>query len=606
MATVHLGRMAGIAGFEKLVAVKTIHHHLAVERRFVEMFLDEAQIASQINHPNVCTVFDFGETDGTYYMAMEYLVGESLHEAMEAILALDDEATYRTFPLYAARILAEASEGLHAAHELSGPRGQSLGVVHRDVSPQNLMVTYEGAVKVTDFGCAKAIHRVSQTATGTLKGKVGYAAPEAMKMGAVDRRADVWGLGVVLWESLTLDRLFRRETDVQTALAVLQDPIPYAAEGRSWVPAPLADIAARALSRDPDARYATAREMGKDLRRFLIRSGYSVESAELGDFMRQIFPGGVEHHRRLMDQARISYVPEEEAPTEERLAAIDVKADTDPPPRPSTGSVPLRLRMDEDGDYRPPGRSPWPVVLSVVALAALAGAGWYAVREGLVSLPGASDPSAEADAHDATEPPRTGSASGAPIVPDDDEPGASGAATTGGDVSAGSGAADEGAPEAAVDDAVHMVSPSVPTETRAARAREDDPSASDRARETAAPVTTVIMPRGSGTTATTAEPTTMQGTSGPPAAPEETEPAEAPAVPTTGTVRILADGGWSIVQHEGRELGRTPLSVELPDGMQTLRLLPYGRPPGDVHTIRVYAGTSVTLRISIREDDGTP
>ncbi|HJL17307.1 MAG TPA: serine/threonine-protein kinase, partial [Sandaracinaceae bacterium LLY-WYZ-13_1] len=299
MATVYLSKMRLAAGLERLVALKTIHGHLAKEQTFVDMFLDEAKIASHISHPNVCSVYDFGDVGGVYYMAMEYLVGEPLFDFVNAIAEDDGQELREAQPYLAARIIADACEGLHAAHTLRGADGKALHVVHRDVSPQNLFVTYEGAVKVVDFGCAKALERVTQTNTGIMKGKVSYAAPEQLKQESdVDARADVWALGVCLWEALTLEQLFRRENAIQTAMAVLEDRIPRADEGRDWVPSKLADIAAKALARDASERYPDARAMGKALRGFIARSGVPFESAEVAEWMRYLFP---QRHRRVQE-----------------------------------------------------------------------------------------------------------------------------------------------------------------------------------------------------------------------------------------------------------------------------------------------------------------
>ena len=182
-------------------------------------------------------------------------------------------------PYLAARIIADACEGLHAAHTARGPGGERLGIVHRDVSPQNLFLTYDGSMKVVDFGCAKAAERVAHTSTGVMKGKVGYAAPEQLKSDrTVDARADVWALGVCLWETLTLSPLFTQDTAVSTAMSVLQDDIERADDGREWVPKEIADIVDKALQRDKSARYESARDMGRALRHFIANSGYTLES----------------------------------------------------------------------------------------------------------------------------------------------------------------------------------------------------------------------------------------------------------------------------------------------------------------------------------------
>ena len=180
MATVYQSKMKLAAGLERLVAVKTIYSHLAKQQTFVDMFLDEAKIASHISHPNVCSVYDFGDDGGIYYIAMEYLVGVPLIDIVNAIVDAQSDSLLKEVPFLSARIIADSCEGLHAAHSLRGADGAPLQVIHRDVSPQNLFVTYEGAVKVVDFGCAKALERVTQTNTGVMKGKVSYASPEQL------------------------------------------------------------------------------------------------------------------------------------------------------------------------------------------------------------------------------------------------------------------------------------------------------------------------------------------------------------------------------------------------------------------------------------------
>ena len=163
---VYLARAEGSSGFEKLVALKRIHRHLAKEREYVDMFLDEARIASRITHPNVCSVFDFGEVDGDYYIAMEYLLGEPLSRLCAKVGKLPEQRRSPLLPLRMARIIADACEGLHAAHELKDANGDLLHVVHRDVSTRNLFVTYGGAVQVVDFGIASARQRLHSTSTG--------------------------------------------------------------------------------------------------------------------------------------------------------------------------------------------------------------------------------------------------------------------------------------------------------------------------------------------------------------------------------------------------------------------------------------------------------
>jgi len=284
MASVFLAGAAGAAGFEKPVAIKRMHPHLARRKAYVDMFLDEAKITSRINHPNVCQVFDFGQTDGAYYMAMEYLVGEPL----TTILAHVKRRTLYEAPQWqaiAARVCASVGEGLHAAHELRDNEGQPLDVVHRDVSPSNIIVTFDGGVKVVDFGVAKARGRIHQTTTGTLKGKFSYMAPEQVSGHAVDRRSDVWSVGVCLWEMMTCKRLFRRPSEMETLIAVGQGEIDHPSVVNPAVPESLATIALKALSRDPAARYESTRAMSRDLEAWLRTQEHPAGMADIADFL---------------------------------------------------------------------------------------------------------------------------------------------------------------------------------------------------------------------------------------------------------------------------------------------------------------------------------
>jgi len=304
MATVYLARAEGPGGFDKIVALKRIHPHLAREPEFVEMFLDEARLAARIQHPNVCGVFDFGQASGTYYIAMEYLLGETLQTVLARIARRPAFERPARWLELAALLVSEAAEGLHAAHELRDDKGELLNVVHRDVSPPNLFVGYDGIVKVVDFGIARARNRMHATTAGTIKGKYTYMAPEQASRGELDRRADVWSLGVVLWELLTCRRLFRRDREAETIMAVCTLPIPRPSEVDPTVPAELDAIVMRALTREIAGRYATAREMGRDLRRFLQRASDPMTPVELADWMQTEFGAQRTKRQALVDQAR--------------------------------------------------------------------------------------------------------------------------------------------------------------------------------------------------------------------------------------------------------------------------------------------------------------
>ena len=304
MGAVFLAKAEGPRGFEKLVALKRIHPHLARDPRFSAMFLDEARIAARIHHPNVCGVHEFGEVDGTYYLTMPYLVGEPLHRVLrEAARSNLSSALQAERPWMAARMVVDACEGLHAAHELRDETGQLLEVVHRDVSPQNLFVGYDGSTRVLDFGVASARHRHYQTSTGEVKGKFAYLAPEQLEGHVADRRVDVWALGVVLWEGIAGRRLFARENMAASVRAVSHDAIPPLSDFVA-IPPELQRVVDRALMRDRNARYATAREMGRDLLAVLARHRV-IGPADVGEWLEGLFPHGRVEGERLVEESRV-------------------------------------------------------------------------------------------------------------------------------------------------------------------------------------------------------------------------------------------------------------------------------------------------------------
>ena len=303
MATVFLARAEGPSGFEKLVALKRIHPQLAKDSGIVHMFLDEARIASRISHANVCTVFDYGVEGDISFIAMEYLTGEPISRVLRGLHDAPAELR-RPWPRIAARICADLCEGMHSAHELRDERNEPLNVVHRDISPENLFVTYDGIAKIVDFGIASARHRIHHTSTGELKGKHAYMAPEQLTEAPIDRRTDVWALGVVLWESLTLRRLFRKRSRAETLFAVVSAPIPAPSSVAPDLPRELDRIVLRCLARDPDDRYPTARELGRDLTRWLGTQNEVVGLADVADWMTRLFPGEAERKRQLVELAR--------------------------------------------------------------------------------------------------------------------------------------------------------------------------------------------------------------------------------------------------------------------------------------------------------------
>lgn len=285
MASVHLARMDGPGGFQKWVAIKKIHAHLVEDESFVQMFLDEARVAARISHPNVATVFDLGRHEDTYWIAMEYLHGEPLREVMRRT----EELGTAMPPEIACRVIADAAEGLHSAHELLGKNGEKLNLVHRDVTPHNLFVTYDGVTKVVDFGIAKFSSRMSHTRAGTLKGKLAYMSPEQVHGEGIDRRTDIFALGVVLWELTTGQRLFRMENDIDTLARVQECNVPQPSTLIRGYPVDLEKIVMKALAKNRGERFRTARELSRALQSLLMRRGLFIASDEVAAYTQSIF-----------------------------------------------------------------------------------------------------------------------------------------------------------------------------------------------------------------------------------------------------------------------------------------------------------------------------
>ena len=273
MAEVYLALSGDVPGFRTLVVVKRILPHLASNAQFIRMFLDEARLAALLDHPNIVRIIEVGHDGEDYFLVMELVQGKPL--SARAAQGGPRAQAART----GADVLSDLAGGPRAAryaHALTDGDGRPLGVVHRDVSPQNVLISFEGAVKMIDFGVARAFGRVAHTSPGGLKGKIDYMSPEQASAEEVDHRADVFALGVVLWEALTGRRLFRRDTELATMRAIVDDPIPHPAEIAPSIPADLDAIVMRALRKRKDARYASAQEMAAALERFAFSNeGFS-------------------------------------------------------------------------------------------------------------------------------------------------------------------------------------------------------------------------------------------------------------------------------------------------------------------------------------------
>lgn len=295
MATVHFGRLSGPVGFSRTVAIKRLHPHFAKDPEFVTMFLDEARLCGRIRHPNVVPTLDVVTTQGEIFIVMEYVAGEALSKLLKSA----QQKNLLVPPKIAATIVSSVLHGLHAAHTTKDEHGRELGIVHRDVSPQNILVGADGTTRVLDFGVAKAAGRLQTTRDGQLKGKIAYMPPEQLSGAPVTRQVDVYGTSVVLWEALTGRRLFDGETEAIVLARALEGTVdPPSAHNALLEPAVDAMVL-RGLARDPAARYETAREMALAIEQTI---GLASPS-EVGEWVESVL--GEELQRRAQTIAEI-------------------------------------------------------------------------------------------------------------------------------------------------------------------------------------------------------------------------------------------------------------------------------------------------------------
>jgi serine/threonine-protein kinase len=280
MATVHLGRLVGPAGFGRTVAIKRLHPHLAKEPEFVTMLTDEARVAGRIGHPNIVSTLDIVAADGEVFLVMEYVAGLTLSALMKRAAAQAERIPIGIVNTIMAGIL----HGLHAVHEARDENGKPLEVVHRDVSPQNIMVGVDGVARVLDFGIAKAAGRLHTTRDGQLKGKLGYMSPEQLGAGTVDRRTDIYAAAVVLWEVLAGERLFEGDDAAAVFGSVMQKRVAPPSEKNPEVPPEIDQAALRALEREPTRRFARARDMAM----IIESTGPLARTSEVGEWVSMI------------------------------------------------------------------------------------------------------------------------------------------------------------------------------------------------------------------------------------------------------------------------------------------------------------------------------
>jgi serine/threonine protein kinase len=284
MAEIYLAR-ANLAGVQRFVVLKRVLQQRAENTHFVQMFLDEARLSAQLQHANIAQVHDIGIAGTSFFFTMEYVHGVSLSELVRRASA---KGVAMPIP-YVLTVITGAGVGLHYAHEKLGLDGKPLGIVHRDVSPSNLMITYEGTVKVVDFGIAKAAHRnANDTKIGTVKGKLSYMSPEQCRGTELDRRSDLFSLGIVMWEMLTGARLFKRETEYEHMEAIVLGPTPRPSSVREDVPRELDAIVLKLLAKSPAERYQTAEELVEAIEGYAMTTSAMLSTTALGKFVREM------------------------------------------------------------------------------------------------------------------------------------------------------------------------------------------------------------------------------------------------------------------------------------------------------------------------------
>ena len=298
MAELYRAKRIGVAGFEKLLVIKKILPHLSLHEEFVSMFINEAKIAAQLTHTNIAQIFDLGKIEDSYYIAMEYVWGKDL----KAVLKKGKEKKLPVSMEHALQIVSKACAALDYAHKKKDLKGHELNLIHRDVSPQNIIVAYEGDVKIVDFGIAKAASKTSDTRTGVLKGKIAYMSPEQAWGRPIDRRSDIFSLGIVLYELLTGEMLFKGDTDLNTLEKVRDAKVIPPTRINKGIPKEIENILVKALAKEPQERYQSASEMQNDLEAYIHANKTMPGTLNLQNYMHTLFNEEMEAEAKALEE----------------------------------------------------------------------------------------------------------------------------------------------------------------------------------------------------------------------------------------------------------------------------------------------------------------
>jgi serine/threonine-protein kinase len=388
MATVYLARLTGMGGFQRFVAMKRLHPHLASEKEFVEMFLDEARIAARIHHPNVVPILEVGASQVGYYLVMEYIEGDTLAR----LLARAASVGKRLPVSIALRVAIDMLSGLHAAHELHDDQNLPVNLVHRDVSPQNVLVGQDGIARITDFGVARAASRLTATRVGQLKGKIAYMAPEqAAGSEELDRRADVFSAGIVIWEALAQKRLFKAENEAATLSRVITEPVPLLFQVAPQVSKEVSGVVMRSLDRDRDRRFPSCAAFADALEAAAALKDKVASPRELAAYVNEVMGQEIAQQREnvrawLSHSEPTGATPGELPPGTIPSSSVSAAAI----------SLPGYLETSHSGvsgslsSVQQPKRSRVPLVLGALLLFGLLGAGGFMFMRSARSVGAAS------------------------------------------------------------------------------------------------------------------------------------------------------------------------------------------------------------------------
>ncbi len=364
MAEVWRAKAFGVEGFERLLAVKRILPNIAEDEEFITMFIDEAKIAVQLNHANICQIFDLGKVDDSYFIAMEFVHGRDMRAIFDRCKQKPVDGSTAMPLAQACFVVMKACEGLDYAHNKRDAQGREVGLVHRDVSPQNVLISYEGEVKLIDFGIAKAAGKASKTQQGILKGKFGYMSPEQVRGLPLDRRSDIFSLGIVLYELLTGERLFVGESDFSTLEKVRNVEILPPSTYNRRISDELERIVMKALAKDVDDRYQNAIDLHDDLQAFMYTAGEFYSRKDLAAWMKRVFVAEIEQETAKLEAFRQMPVPPLErpapppAPAGRRPTMMGIGAVAGPPPAPPPAPRPSGQHAAVSPSRSPSGPQP--------------------------------------------------------------------------------------------------------------------------------------------------------------------------------------------------------------------------------------------------------